>query len=98
MENGTRYGRNAGFVHREVGGEEILVPVRRAGGDLSSIYLLSPVGSTIWRCLARSRTSVEIVAAIVEEFEVDPEIAASDLGVFLGELEAVDAVRREGEA
>jgi hypothetical protein len=90
-----RYRRNPDFVHRHVGDEEILVPVSRSGSDLSSIYLLNSVGSSVWHQLSEPKTGHQLLDAIEQEFEVDRETAEADLTVFLEELESVAAVAGE---
>jgi len=92
----TAISRNPDFVHRNVGGEELLVPVRRTGADLSCIYLLDEVGSVIWRALDRPRTGEELVDAMTAEFDVDRRTASADLLQFLDELRGVDAILAEG--
>ena len=91
----TAISRNPDFVHRNVGGEQLLVPVRRAGADLSCIYLLDVVGSVIWETLEQPRTGEQLVDAVTAEFDVDRETASADLLQFLDELRGVDAILAE---
>ena len=92
VDSSNLYSRNPDFVHRRAGEEEILVPVRRAGSDLSCIYLLNPVGAVIWQYLEEPRTRSRLLEELVEEFEVDRETAEADLSRFLSEMESVEAV------
>ena len=92
MRSTSQYRRNPDFVHRRVGDEEILVPVRRNGADLSSIFLLNEVGAAIWRHLAEPRTSDQLLREILREFDIDSETAAADLASFLEELHSAEAV------
>jgi hypothetical protein len=78
----TIYRRNESFVHRTVGEKEILVPVRRSGGDLSSIYLLNAVGSVIWNRLSEACNREDLVSQIVGEFDVENKVAEAELMEF----------------
>lgn len=84
--------RNPDFVHRKVGDEEVLVPVRRVGADLSSLYLLNPVASAIWGMLERPCTEEDLSGMMVTEFEVERSVAEADLARFLSELHSIGAL------
>lgn len=55
--------------------------------DSQSYFGLDPVGTVIWEGVSDGKTEKEIVARIVEEFDVDAEIARRDLKSFMAELE-----------
>lgn len=78
-------------VSRMVGGETVLV-------DLNSetYFGLNRVGSQIWTGLEARRSLDEIVAAIVDQFEVSAEQAAADASLLLKELERAGLVHRVG--
>jgi hypothetical protein len=52
----------------------------------AEVKVLNPVGVKIFSLLDGKHTVDEIAASIVEEFEVTPEEAVSDVRDFLGEL------------
>jgi len=78
--------RRAGLVTRTIAGEAVIVPVSGGIGDLDSVFTLNLVGTAIWNRLDGNRGVDEIAAAIVEEFDVEPERARTDLEELLGEL------------
>lgn len=84
--------RSQSVVARVVGGETLIVPIRGKVGDLASIYNLNKTGSLIWRLLERPTTLGELVAAVANEFEVDPEVSARDVREFVGEMKSVGLV------
>jgi hypothetical protein len=90
----VRYERNPDFIFREIVDEAVLVPIHRQVADMNCLYTLSPVAASIWRQLERPATPGELQTAIVEEYDVDPEVAAADLERFLGEMVAIDALRK----
>ncbi len=54
------------------------------------VMALNDTGNLVVECLlAGARTEDDLVAALVAEFEVDTDMARSDLGPFLDELSEV---------
>ena len=89
-----RYEKDPSIVHRNIAGETILVPIRSHVADLESIYTLDEVGARIWELIDGQRMVKEIRDAIVEEYEVSPDVAEVDLVEFIQQLEAIGGVRR----
>ena len=87
------YRRSEQVVFRKIHDETILVPIKNNVGDLGSIYSLNPTGAFIWECLDGARRLGEIKTMIVEEFEVGPKQAESDLCVFVSDLLEAGAIR-----
>jgi hypothetical protein len=55
--------------------------------DRSVQYLsANPTGAVVWRALVEGATREELLARVLEEFEVDHEVASRDLDRFLAEL------------
>ena len=73
--------RNASVLWRELDGEAILLDPQ-AGCS----YNLNPVGTLIWKLLDGQHSVEDIVAAICETFEVEPEQASQDVQRLLDEL------------
>ncbi len=84
----SRFVRSDSVVSRVISNETLIVPVRRGVGDLSSIYSLNPVASTIWEALAQPRSEEEIVELIEKKFDVPSEVASFDVASFLAEMTA----------
>jgi len=90
----ARYERNPDFIFRKIVDELVLVPIRQDVADMDCIYTLNPLGAFIWDKLDRPTTLADVQAAIVEEYAVEPEVAAADLLEFIRQLELAGAVRR----
>jgi hypothetical protein len=84
--------RSRSVVSRVVAGETLIVPVRGKVGDLASIYSFNNTGSLIWKLLETSRTPAELVAAVAQEFNVEPERAEQDVTQFVHEMYLVGLV------
>ena len=69
-------------LSQELNGETVLLELSRG------VYFgLDEVGTRIWQLLARGDSLDEIVAALVDEYEVSADAAAADLRALVGELE-----------
>ena len=88
----TRCRRSDSIVHRRIGEEAILVPIRGNVADLECIYTLNEVGQRVWHLLDGEKTVEQVCEAVVAEFEVDAEVARGDVVGFLEELVALKAV------
>ena len=88
-----RYQRNPDMVSRLIGDEFILVPIRRNVADLESVFTLGGTGVRIWELIDGRLTVGELLARLVEEFEVEPEQADADLVEYLQSLEEIEGIR-----
>ena len=87
-----RYRKSPDLVFRQIAGEFVLVPIRHDVADLEAVYTLGGVGARIWELLDGERDGHAILGQIVQEYDVTPEEARTDLVEFLGELEAVRGI------
>ena len=87
-----RYVRNPDFVFRRIGGEILLLPIRKNMGDLESIFALNEVGARLWEWLESERSVDDLAASVAGEFEVADSDAMTDVQAFLDSLQAIDAV------
>ena len=75
---------------RDVQGDVVALDVRR------SVYVATNVaGAVLWSRLSVGATKAELVAALVDEFEVVHDIADADVDVFLRRLEELDLLQRQ---
>jgi hypothetical protein len=65
-------------------GEEAAILHIRSG----VYYGLDPVGAHVWKLLAQPRSVRDLQAAILEEYDVEPEKCESDLVMLLQRLHA----------
>jgi hypothetical protein len=77
---------------RYIGGEAILVPVRRSPRGPVCPFRLNDVGTFVWNRIDGSRTVAELVSAVCEEYAAEPAEVRCHVGDFLGELEEIGAV------
>lgn len=74
------------LIKREIAGDIILVPVGKTVYDSNGLFVLNEVGAFIWDVLPDVENEGQIVAKILESYDVSPETAAADTAVFLAKL------------
>lgn len=80
------------FLLREVMGENILVPVGDSETTFNGIASLNDIGVFIWENIESAKDEDELLQRILDEYEVDKDVAKADLDEFLGKLKAVDII------
>jgi hypothetical protein len=86
LEGDAVYTRHADVLLRVVAGENILVPIRGNLASLQAIFMVNRVGAFVWEALDGARTLDEILAGLLDRFEVSEGEARADLTEFLGKL------------
>ena len=80
------------LITREIAGETILVPVGKTVYDSHGLFVLNELGAFIWDILPRVNSEEEICKAVLEEYDVSPEVVAADVAEFLGQLRQMDII------
>lgn len=91
-----RYDKSPDLVYRKIAEEYVLVPIRHDAADMEAVYTLEGIGARIWELIDGERTGYEILAQILEEYEVTRDVAEADLREFLGQLGAVEGLAPDG--
>jgi hypothetical protein len=89
------YSRSREVVERRVAGETFLVPICGHLADLQQLFILNDVGSWLWEHLEAASAVDDLVAGVVDEFEVDEEPARLDVERFLQELVEAGLAEKE---
>jgi len=82
--------RKSGFALRKVGEVNIVVPLGQKVLDLNGVITLNETGAFIWELLGEERSLEELVEAVSQEFDVEPDQARKDIEDFLGNLRKFD--------
>jgi hypothetical protein len=80
------------LITREIAGETILVPVGKTVYESHGLFVLNELGAFIWDILPRVNSEEEICKAVLEEYDVSPEVVAADVAEFLGQLRQMDII------
>lgn len=80
------------LLKREIGGESFLVPLGKTVYDTNGLFVLTELGAFIWDLLPEAENEEEILAWILEKYEVDEDSAKADLIVFLQKLRKMEII------
>ncbi|NGZ94759.1 MAG: hypothetical protein CV089_01270 [Nitrospira sp. WS110] len=92
MTSTAIYAKNPDYIQRDVAGECILVPIRRALTEANSIYVLNETGAALWNRIDGRRTAQEIITDFCGEYEVAVDQLAKDFTSLLDDLLSIQAV------
>lgn len=80
------------LIKREIAGDTILVPVGRTVLDSNGLFVLNELGAFIWDLLPKAENPEEICAAILKEYDAEPEEVKQDVDEFLQILKKMDII------
>ena len=72
-----------GFVLRVVGGENVVVPVGEMSKTFHGMINLNETGAFMWKFFSEEHTLEEGVAALLSEYEVEENVARTDVEKFM---------------
>ena len=78
----------SGFHIRQILDEVIAVPSGEVSKVFSGIISLNEIGRFLFEALQTEQTVDTLVAAVLEEYDTDPETARADVSEFLEQLRA----------
>lgn len=85
------------YVLREVKGDFIIIPVGRATQKFNGLITVNEVGVSIWRMLQKDVTVSDLVTGILDEYEVDEDVAREDIIEFLKKLSDGGILEKDGK-
>lgn len=71
------------YVMREIAGDTILIPVGDTINNFNGLVVLNELAKFIWEKMPESKDEEELLNYILDEYEVEREVAKSDLDEFL---------------
>ena len=81
-----------GFELREIADNYVVIPTESRVVDFSSMIMLNEVSAFLWLQLLEDKTENDLLKAVLSEYDVDKETAASDIKVFIKELAAAGVI------
>ena len=76
-----------GFVIRQVGGENVVVPVGAMSKQFHGMINLNETGAFLWNFFCENHTVDEGVTALLNEYDVEEQIARDDVESFVKTIE-----------
>jgi hypothetical protein len=86
------FAKDTTLTAQQVIDELMLVPLDQDRLSVGQIFVMNEMAGHIWGLLDGKRHVEDILGSILEEFEVTPERAETDLVAFLRQLEQVGVV------
>lgn len=80
------------FILRDIIGETILVPINESTTEFNGLITMNEMGKFIWENYESSKDEEDLLSKILDEYEVEKEVAKSDLDEFLGKLRETDII------
>ncbi len=78
------------FVLRDVAGQSIVVPIGEAAITFNAMITLSESGKFLWENLLNDIDEDQLVAALLDEYDVAEEVARIDVLEFLNKMREAD--------
>lgn len=75
-----------GFVLREVAGTFVIISTGSENLDFKGVITVNEVGALIWKGVEAGKSKDEILEKILSEYDVQKEIASTDMDEFLEQL------------
>ncbi len=74
-----------GFVLKKIAGDTVVIP---SGDtlDFNMMITLNDTGTFLWQMLEKGATEEELLASMLEEYEVDEETARTHIAAFVERL------------
>ena len=83
---------NKDYVLRNVAGESIVVPTGEASQKINGMMTLNETAAFLWENVEKVQTEEDLVKLLLDEFEVEKEIAVKDVSDFVRELTAAGII------
>lgn len=71
------------FVLREVAGDYIIIPTGSTVLEFNGLITVNEVGVSLWNMLQEEVTFDELVQGILDEYDVEEDVAREDIREFL---------------
>lgn len=78
------------LIKREIAGDTILVPVGKTVYDSNGLFVINELGAFLWDRLPAAKDESELLAAVLEEYDVAEAEAARDIREFLQRLQKLE--------
>ncbi|WP_407383336.1 PqqD family protein [Ruminococcus sp.] len=80
------------FILKKIADSYVVIPIRSRTVDFSGVIKLTESASVLWQMLEKGAEREELVARLLEEYEVDDNTAREDVDRFLQKLREADLI------
>ena len=75
-----------GFILKKMGNQAVVVAVGAASKVFNGMIKLNESGKMMWNLLVDGATEDDLLEAVLEAYEVDPQVATKDVEKFIETL------------
>lgn len=86
---------NKEFVLREIAGDYVIIPTGQTVLEFNGLITVNEVGVSLWNMLQKEVTEDDLVKGILEEYEVEEDVAREDIREFIDTLVAGNILAKE---
>ncbi len=76
----------SGFILREVSGTYVVVAIGGEAKEVNAMITLNETGALLWEKLSAGAEESDLVAAMLEEYDIDEATATADVKAFIEKL------------
>ena len=80
------------FILREIMGDVVLVPINQSTSQFNGLITVNELGKFIWENIEKVQDENDLLQLILDEYEVDRDVAKKDLDEFLQVLKDMDII------
>ena len=80
------------FLLRDIMGYTMLVPINKSMSKFDGLITINQVGKFIWENIESSKDEDDLLQKILDEYEVEKEVAKADLDEFLQTLKDAEII------
>ncbi len=81
------------YMLRKVADTYVVVPIGAAVAEFNGMINLNSVGAFLWQQLEEETTFDKVLSAMLQEYDVEKDIAEADIKRFISELEANNLIQ-----
>lgn len=74
------------FILREIAGDYIIIPTEKTAIEFNGLITVNEVGVFLWRLLQNNISQEDLLKSVLEEYDVEEEVAKEDIQEFLDVL------------
>lgn len=78
------------YMYRKIAGQDIVIPVGKAGVNCDSLLTLKGIGAFIYQILSEGSTEEELVSKVLDTYDIDEVTARKDVSNFIDKLKSFD--------
>lgn len=79
-----------GFVLRKIANADIIVPIGSNIANFNGLITLNETAAFLFRLISQGSNISKLMEALINEYQIEPEVAKNDLEQFISELKTAD--------